>query len=113
MLLSTCGVIFHQTYNQLVPQADAALAEQARQKELLGYHDLRLGNQPDARLHKFITENLLAVAAEARTKFDEYKDLLERFAFGDIEYAEFAARVRRRSQGQNEDHDWEDPEPDF
>lgn len=112
MLLSTCGVIFHQTYNQLIPATDAALADQARNKELLGYHDLRTGNTPDARLRKFIGTNLMAVAKDARTRYAEYRDILEPFAFGEMGYSEFAARIRRRSKGQNENHDWEDEPQD-
>jgi hypothetical protein len=34
--------------------------------------------------------------------------LLDAFASGAMDYTEFAARVRRRGQGSNEDHDWED-----
>lgn len=112
-VLSTCGVVFHQTYNQLYPDADRELAEQARNKDLLGYHDIRIGNEPDERLLKFIGTNLPQVLLEAREKFDEYKDLLADFAYGEIEYAEFAARVRRRTEGTNEDSDWEMPEDGY
>lgn len=104
-LLSTCGVILHQTYNQLLPNADAALAEKARDKNLLGYHDIRLGNAADARMIKFIGQNMPRVAVEARTKYDEFKDLLSDFATGVTTSEEFAGRVRRRSHGEPEDFD--------
>lgn len=110
-LLSTCGVILHQTYNQLLPNADAVLAEQARDKKLLGYHDIRLGNAADARMIKFIGQNMPRVAVEARAKYDEFKDLLYDFATGAMPYDEFAGRVRRRSHGDPEDFD-EDLFPD-
>ena len=106
-VLSTCGVVFHETYNQLLPEADRELAEKARNKQLLGYHDIRVGNEPDDRLLKFIVTNLARVLPDACERFDEYKDLVAEFAYGRIEYVEFAARVRRRSQGLNEDSDWE------
>jgi hypothetical protein len=112
MLFSTCGVIMHQTYNQLLPNADAALAEKAKDKKLLAYHDIRLGNAADARMMKFITKNMPAVAVEARDKFDGYKDLLCAFAEGEMPYEEFAARVRRRSCGEAEDFD-QDQYPPF
>ena len=54
-VLSKCGFIFHQTYNQLFPTAFAELAAKASDKNTLGYHDIRTGNAPDARLLKFIT----------------------------------------------------------
>jgi hypothetical protein len=101
-VLGKCGLIIHQTYNQLLPQTDAELAEKIRDKMMLGYHDVRLGNQPDARLVKFITVNLPKVAAEARVKFEDNIDLLEAYAFGDMGYEEFTGRVLRRFRGEDE-----------
>jgi hypothetical protein len=101
-VLSKCGLIIHQTYNQLFPASETALGSQVRDKTLLGYHDVRLGNQPDARLLKFITTNLPLVAARAREKFDEHKDLLEPFSSNSMTYEEFAARVLRRDRGEDE-----------
>jgi hypothetical protein len=72
---------------------------------MLGFHDIRLGNQPDARLTKFLHENLPAIVPEAGERFDAYIDLLSDSGNGIIAYEEFAARVRRRSQGANEDFD--------
>jgi hypothetical protein len=76
-----------------------------------GLHDIRTGNAPDARLLKFIGQNLLAVAGDARSRFEEYKDLLAAFVADDTAYEEFAARVRRRERGLNEDSDWEEGDP--
>ncbi|MEY2605693.1 MAG: hypothetical protein QOH31_3509, partial [Verrucomicrobiota bacterium] len=70
-LLRPCGVIIHQTYNQLFPSSEQNLADRARHKLNLGYHDIRLGNAPDARLLKFIGQNLLAVAEDAASRFEE------------------------------------------
>lgn len=104
-VLSTCGVLFHQTYTQLLPESNRDLAEKARDKNLLGYHDIRIGNQPDARLLKFIGTNLPKILLEARERFDDYKDLLRSFGNGSMPYDEFSARVRRRSEGKDEDWD--------
>ncbi len=109
-VLSRCGVLFHQTYNQLFAEADRELAELARNKNLLGYHDIRTGNQPDQRLLTFIGTNLPQILRGARDRFDEYKDLLGAFADGSMKYKEFSARVRRRSEGKNEDTDLKPPE---
>ena len=98
-VLSQCGVVFHQTYNQLYAQADQALSEKASDKRLLGYHDIRVGNQPDKRLRKFITTNLPKVLPEAREKFNAHKDLIGKFVYEDMNYSEFAARVRRTLPG--------------
>jgi hypothetical protein len=106
-LLSTAGVIVHQTYNQLLPSSDVTLAKKLRQKDLLGYHDIRLGNEPNTRLVKFIAINMPRVAPAARERFNTFKDLLAKFGSGEMTYKQFAARVRRRSEGKNEDHDWD------
>lgn len=106
LLLSACGVLMHQTYNQLLPQADLALADRVRHKTLLGYHDIRTGNQPDGRLQKFVNQNLPNLADEARAKFAANRDLLEAFSAREMTYKEFAARVRRRTNGLPEDNDW-------
>lgn len=105
-LLNTCGVIIHQTYNQLYANADAELAARAKDKSLLGFHDIRVGNLPDARLLKFITMNLAPLIPTMRPRFDGYRDLLEGFVTDTLSYAEFAARVRRRAAGTDEDSDW-------
>jgi hypothetical protein len=104
-VLNPCGVVLHQTYNQLLPVSAAAVAARARDKNMLGFHDIRLGNHPDDRLTKFLHDNLPAVVSEARERFETYKDLLADYGNGVIAYEEFAARVRRRSQGVNEDFD--------
>lgn len=111
-VFSKCGVIVHQTYNQLLPESEVTLAARVRDKKLLGYHDVRLGNQPDARLVKFVTVNLPRVAAQARAKFRNYGDLLAAYADGSMPYEEFAGRARRRSLEEDEDgiagEDWEE-----
>ena len=109
-ILSTCGVVLHETYYQLLPEADHTLAQKAKHKDLLGYHDIRVGNQPNDRLLKFFAVNLPRVLPKAREQFNEYKDLLAEFAGGTIAYKEFAGRVRRRSQGAYEEGDWEPPD---
>lgn len=109
-VLSPCGVLVHETYYQLLPEADRKLAEKARDKNLLGYHDIRIGNQPDDRLLKFIGTNLPKILPEARDRFDNYKDLLGAFADGSMKYEVFSARARRRLEGKDEDSDWEIPD---
>lgn len=104
-VLSPCGLVIHQTFNQLFPASELDLVTKIRDKESLGYHDVRCGNGPDARLVKFLCTNLPTVMPSAREKFDANRDLLERYADGEMSYAEFAARVRRRQSGTNEDSD--------
>ena len=110
-VLSTCGVLFHQTYNQLLPDTERELADKAKDKRLLGYHDIRIGNEPDKRLATFVTTNLPRILPEARCRFDDYKNLLADFAAKTISYQEFAARVSQPSGGLCEDGDW-DPSDD-
>lgn len=51
------------------------------------------------------------MADDARERFEDYKDLLGAYVSDDISYREFAARVRRRQTGSDEDNDWEDSDP--
>jgi len=110
-LLKRCGVIIHQTFSQLLPASAEGVADRAKHKRLLGYHDIRTGNVPDGRLITFITRNLMPLAASAKAKYELYRDLLEGFASREIKYKEFAARVRRRDFGQEEDNDWPNGDP--
>lgn len=57
---------------------------------------------------KFVEHNLSLVLPDARERFVENRDLLAAFASREMDYTEFAARVRRRVDGTNEDHDWDD-----
>jgi len=110
-ILRPCGALVWETYKQRYPAADADLAEQAKHKDLLGFHDITLGNEPGPHLEHFINVVLPAELTNAKERFDQYRDLLENYAFDGMAYQEFSARVRRREQGTNEDHDWPD-EPD-
>jgi hypothetical protein len=103
VVLNPCGVILHQTYNQLFPTADELLANQAKEKTNLGFHDIRVGNAPDDRLIAFVSKHLPKLLPAYREKFKEYKDLTEDFANNRMDYPEFAARVIRRSKGLNEE----------
>ena len=98
-----CAAIFHQTFNQLYPDSAKELAAKVRDKRLLGYHDVILGNQPDAHLTRFIHKNLPRVLPAARTSFDAFKDLLVGYANGVYSYKSFAARVKRRMRGEPEE----------
>ena len=79
-VLTDCGVLVHQMYNQRYANADRALAERVKDKRLLGYHDVRVGNDADERLIKFVHANLPMLLARARGKFNDKKELLEAYA---------------------------------
>jgi hypothetical protein len=96
-LFSTCGVIFHQTYNQRLPVSESELASQAKDKRLLGYHDIRLGNDPDTRLNRFISVNLPRVLLEKRHIFDTQKAVLQDYVAGVITLQEFIRYVLQES----------------
>ncbi len=91
--LMPCGVLIHQNYNQRLPNADAELAAKAKDKNLLGYHDIRLGNEPDGRLTHFVHDLLPDLIAKARERFEEHKGLLQDFSSAEISYAEFSEEV--------------------
>lgn len=97
-ILNPCGVIIHETYNQIYPNSAKDLAEKVKDKTLLGYHDVRVGNTPDARLTRFIHKNLPTILPTARESFDTFKDLLLDFGNGE-NLPSFIARVRSRMRG--------------
>lgn len=109
-LFRRCGLVTWETLRQRYPMSENELADAARHKSILGFSDISLGNEPDGPLSNFASTNLPKVLPEARERFEKYKDLLEAFSFGEMPYHEFAARVRRRSEGKNEDFDDEPPE---
>jgi hypothetical protein len=118
-VLTECGVIVHQMYNQRYANADAELATKVRDKRLLGYHDVRVGNDPDERLMRFVHVNLPKLLEGAREKFDARKELLDQYVNTDMAYAEFVAKVRGRfveqpdySAGDLEGYGQEDSEVD-
>jgi hypothetical protein len=112
-LLTDCGVVVHQFYNQLYPYADENLANLVRQKLSLGYFDVRVGNAPDARMQRFFTLNLPAVAKEARRKFDEHLETISAYAETRMSYKEFTARIRGRFEEEPEEIGWEPEAPDW
>lgn len=104
-------MVFHETYYQLYPAAETALATEVRDKTLLGFHDVRIGNAPDQRLIRFIHDTLPRLLPEARARFERYFDLLERYGNREIGWPECAGRILRRERGEPEDGaaaDWLD-----
>ena len=110
-VLGECGAILHQTLNQLYHVTDKDLADRAKQQDSLGFDDIQVGDEPDARLLSFIGTTLPELIPGARTRFDKFQDLLAAYADGEIHYLEFAGRVRRRAAGK-EEADWEDDDQD-
>jgi len=92
-LLNLSGGIVHQTYNQLYPAADAGLAQMVKQKNLLGYHDVRVGNEPDARLLKFLCTDLPRLKEAAKPEFMKYRDVHLAYGKGKIEYREWVREI--------------------
>jgi hypothetical protein len=92
-LLNLSGCIVHQTYNQLYATADAELAELTRDKDLLGYHDVRIGNEPDKRLTKFIQEQLPNLVETARPTFKRFNPAHVAYGRGLINYTEWVKLI--------------------
>ena len=106
-VLGECGVVLHQTLNQLYHVTDKDLADRAKRQDSLGFDDIQVGDEPDARLLSFIGTTLPELLPDARSRFDKYQDLLAAYADREIHYREFAGRVRRRAASK-EEADWED-----
>ena len=96
-LLTSIGGVVHENFTQLYPESSRTLAERAKDKNLLGYHDIKIGNQPDERLIKFIQVNLPKILPERRDKFDTFKDLAAEYANKKMGYAKFLREISKRS----------------
>ena len=90
--------LFHKE-NERFPEAERELVQRAKDKTLLGYHDIRLRNSPDLRLQRFIHENLPKIIPERRRQFNKFKDLLFRYANYEMTYPQLAWRVGQRKRG--------------
>lgn len=109
-LLHAAGGMVWETRNQLYPAEYANIAAQMADKDSLGYFDIRVTDSPDANLTDFISRIIPEELPEATKRFHSFKDLIAAYAQGEIRYTEFAARIRRRENGTNEDRDDEEPE---
>ena len=87
--LKHAGAVVHQTYNQLYFDEDRALGEQARNKDLLGFHDIRFGTTPDRRLLNFLQNSLPNVLPDARKRFDSLRNLHVAYANQQIPYTQW------------------------
>ncbi len=97
-LLQMGGCLVHENYNQLYPAADAELAAQVRQKNLLGYHDVRTGNEPDARMMRFVEKLLPGLVKEARPRFNVLREAHRAYGKGTITYREWLKEIRKGSK---------------
>jgi hypothetical protein len=92
-LLKNAGAVVHQVYNQLYFESDRELGEKAQNKGLLGYHDIRFGTEPDARLLKFLGKDLPNVLPSARERFDAMKDLHAEYGNQRIDYNNWVRKM--------------------
>lgn len=104
-LLQPAGVLLWETRQQFYPAEYDNLAQQMRDKESIGFFDIKVTDYPTPQLHDFITRIVPEELPEARERFDMFKDLLSAYAFGHLPYRGFAARIRRRENGSNEERD--------
>jgi hypothetical protein len=109
-LLQPAGMILWETLNQYYPPEFDNIAAQVRQKDSLGFFDIRVTDYPNKLLQDFISRIIPEELPAAREKFDKYKDLLTDYAYGELGYKGFAAKIRRRENGTNEDRDDEEQE---
>ncbi len=92
-LFNLSGCLVHQNYRQLYAQADEDLAGLVRDKNLLGYHDVQVGNQPDRRLMRFIQELLPHLVGGAKSTFERFRELHRAYGKGEISYTEWVKRI--------------------
>lgn len=82
------GLLVHETYGQRYPAADIDLANEVKHKDSLGWHDIRVGNNPDTRMLKFFCEVLPRKLEQATADFHRCKGLLRGFVDAEISFEE-------------------------
>jgi hypothetical protein len=92
-LFNLSGCLVHQGYNQLYPAVDAELAAAVRDKSLLGYHDVRLGSEPDKRMTRFIQELLPRLVGTGRSLFEKFRAVHAAFGRRKITYTDWVRLV--------------------
>jgi hypothetical protein len=92
-LLQMGGCLVHENYNQLYPLTDGELATEVRQKNKLGYHDVRTGNEPDKRMLRFIVELLPGLVKNARPLFQRFREVHRAYGKGELRYAQWSKSV--------------------
>jgi len=93
-LLQMSGCLVHENYNQLYPTSDGELATEVRQKNKLGYHDVRTGNEPDKRMLRFIGDLLPGLARDARPVFQRFREVHRDYGKGKLKYGQWQKAVR-------------------
>jgi hypothetical protein len=92
-MLNLSGGLIHQTYNQLYPSANSELARNVSDKKLLGYHDVRVGNDPDDRLLKFIGTDLPRLKEKAKPLFLQFHDAHDAYGKGRLSYNDWVKEI--------------------
>lgn len=98
-LLNLSGCLVYQHYNQLYAHTDKGLAEVVRDKDLLGYHDVRVGNEPDERMNHFVTDLLPDLVGGAQSRFEKFRDLHLAYGRGELTYNAWVRGIMIRSGG--------------
>lgn len=96
------GIITHDTHHQIYPYNERDMAEQIRNKDVIGYHDICISEENGEkryedfkkRLDKFINTNLLKVASKSRKAFDLSKDYLRKWLDRKISLTELYQSVK-------------------
>ncbi|MDV4159313.1 hypothetical protein [Rhizobium brockwellii] len=104
-LLQAAGGLVWEIRSQLYPTEYGNIAAQISHKDSLGFFDIRVTDYPDDKLLDFITRIIPAELPEATNRFQQFKDLFDPYARGHMPYHVFAAKIRRRENGTDEDRD--------
>jgi hypothetical protein len=105
--LEPAGIIAHETYNQYYPGSHAALAEQVRDRDKLGFTDVLATEEPEHRVSHFIDTTLPNITDYMGARWRANKDALVAYARDEIVLAQLYNAINSPAAG-----NWHDPEPE-
>ena len=103
--LEPAGIIAHETHYQYYPSSEAAIADQVRHRNSLGFTDVRATEEPDARTVRFFADLLPKVTSYMAKRWCENRDYLLAYANDEINLAQLYNAIGSRAAG-----NWQEPQ---
>jgi hypothetical protein len=92
-LFIPAGIVFHESYYQYYDPTDHQIADQAKNKALLGFSDIRATHEPDVRTLRFFADYLPKVLTEAGPRWAATRNFAYAYAKGEMNLAQLYTEI--------------------